>query len=64
MADLPNECGPVLSSGGNKPPANPMLVQDTSKDAAPPPKAVAETPPAPAVSKASVNSQATKSAKQ
>ncbi len=65
MADLPNECGPVLSSGGNKPPADPMLVQDTSKDAAPPPKAAAaETSPAPAPQKASATSQATKSAKQ
>ena len=58
LADLPPDCRSVLSSGGNKPPTSPMLVQDLSKDAAPPPKAAVATSPTPAAQKASATTQA------
>ena len=63
LADLPPDCRTVLSSGGNKPPTSPMLVQDLSKDAAPPPKPVVATPPTPPAQKASATSQAAASTK-
>lgn len=63
LADLPADCRTVLASGGNKPPVSPMLVQDTSKDAAPPPKPAVATSPAPSVQKASATSQAAASTK-
>ena len=58
VADLPNDCRAVLASGGNKPPANPMLVQDTSKDAGPEPKPAVATSPTPPAQNASTQKTA------
>ncbi len=44
LADLPAECRAVLSSGGNVPPTEAIMV-DTSKDAGPDPASAADDPP-------------------